>query len=160
MMLPYLRRLYEHLFWADARALSLSEHALGERGLTLLAHLLAAEAVWLARLQGRESQGMPIWPSLSLAECTALAGENRLGYTAYLAALPESALSEPVTYRNSTGQEFHTAPLDILTHVALHGSYHRGQIMQDVRGAGAEPVSTDYIVWVRERRQESEVRRR
>lgn len=37
-MLPYLRRLYEHLFWADGR------------GLTLLAHLLAAEAIWLARL--------------------------------------------------------------------------------------------------------------
>jgi len=148
-MLDYLRRLYEHLFWADARVLTLPEEALGERGRTLLAHLLSSEAVWLARLSGRDSQAMQIWPTLCLAECAALAEENRLGYATYLEALPEGALTEPIAYHNSTGQEFRTAPLDILTHVALHGSYHRGQIMQAVRDAGAEPVSTDYIVWER-----------
>jgi len=39
---------------------------------------------------------------------------------------------------------------DILLHVAMHGQYHRGQINQLLRGAGLEPISVDYIVFVRE----------
>jgi uncharacterized damage-inducible protein DinB len=34
-------------------------------------------------------------------------------------------------------------------HVAMHGSYHRGQITMLVRDAGAEPQPTDYIAFVR-----------
>ena len=33
-----------------------------------------------------------------------------------------------VTYKNSKGTEFRNSKRDILTHVALHGQYHRGQI--------------------------------
>jgi uncharacterized damage-inducible protein DinB len=150
IVLTYLRRLFEQIFWADARVLALLRTVEHERSLRLLAHLLAAERVWLTRLRGEDSSRLEIWPTLSLAECETLAAESRAGYTAYLEGLSERDLPEPVTYRNSTGAAFHTARLDILTHVALHGSYHRGQIAQLVRGAGAEPVNTDYIIWVRE----------
>jgi uncharacterized damage-inducible protein DinB len=149
-MIAYLRRLFAQVAWADARVLALLRTVEDERGVRLLAHLVGAERVWLTRLRGEDSSRLEIWPSLSLAECEELAAESRAGYAAYLDGLSEHDLPEPVTYRNSTGAEFHTARLDILTHVALHGSYHRGQIAQLVRGAGAEPVNTDYIVWVRE----------
>jgi uncharacterized damage-inducible protein DinB len=39
---------------------------------------------------------------------------------------------------------------DVLLHVALHGSYHRGQIAAAVRAAGGEPVNTDFVTWTRE----------
>jgi uncharacterized damage-inducible protein DinB len=54
-----------------------------------------------------------------------------------------------VHYRNSAGDEFDNAIEDILVHVAMHGSYHRGQITMLVRDAGAEPQPTDYIAFVR-----------
>jgi uncharacterized damage-inducible protein DinB len=50
-----------------------------------------------------------------------------------------------VHYTNSDGQHFETSVSDILTHVALHGAYHRGQVAHLLRGAGAEPQATDYI---------------
>ena len=39
---------------------------------------------------------------------------------------------------------------DLLHHVAMHGMYHRGQVAQDVRRQGGEPVSTDLIFYLRE----------
>ena len=55
-----------------------------------------------------------------------------------------------VRYRNSRGEEFHTPVGDLLTHVLMHGAYHRGQIAASVRRAGGEPAATDYIAFTRE----------
>jgi uncharacterized damage-inducible protein DinB len=57
-----------------------------------------------------------------------------------------------VHYRNSAGNEFDNTVRDILTHVALHGQYHRGQIARAMRAAGREPVYTDYIGFIRKGR--------
>jgi uncharacterized damage-inducible protein DinB len=38
---------------------------------------------------------------------------------------------------------------DVLTHVAMHGVYHRGQIAGAVRAANGTPAYTDYIQAVR-----------
>ncbi|WP_244563156.1 DinB family protein [Paenibacillus uliginis] len=54
-----------------------------------------------------------------------------------------------MTYTNSSGKEFMTSIRDILTHVALHGQYHRGQINSRFRADGIDPVNMDYITFVR-----------
>ena len=38
---------------------------------------------------------------------------------------------------------------DILSHVVLHASYHRGQIASAMREAGGTPAYTDFIHAVR-----------
>ncbi|NIP57628.1 MAG: damage-inducible protein DinB, partial [Gemmatimonadetes bacterium] len=48
-------------------------------------------------------------------------------------------------------EEFRTPIGEILLHVLLHGSYHRGQIALRMRDVGEEPVNTDLITFVRER---------
>ncbi len=149
-MKSYLQRLYQHMVWADTQVLDCLQRAPEPRSLRLLAHLLAAEQVWLARLRQQDSSALPIWPELSWEECAALAEQNRGEYARYFDLLPEAPLSSAVTYRNSTGVEFTTSVLDILAHVALHGSYHRGQIGSAVRTSGAEPVNTDFISFVRQ----------
>ncbi len=68
----------------------------------------------------------------------------------YLRRLDEALLPEPIVYRNQTGKEFSTARGDVLTHLLMHGGYHRGQIARALRQAGHEPVNTDYITWVRD----------
>jgi uncharacterized damage-inducible protein DinB len=148
-MKDHLQRLYQHMVWADTRILECLRSAPEQRSVRLFAHLLAAEQVWLARLREQDSSALPIWPELSLEECAALAEQSRAEYARYLALLPEAVLSSTVTYRNSKGAEFTTSVVDILTHVALHGSYHRGQIASAVRASGAEPVNTDFISFVR-----------
>lgn len=149
--LAHLHRLFDHLFWADQRVVDRLREARVpvDPALRLLAHLLAAEQVWLARLQKR-GDALEIWPGLPLERCASLAAENRFAYARYLRGLSPHDLPRVVAYHNSQGAAQHTPVLDILTHVAMHGSYHRGQIAMSLRAAGGEPVNTDYITWVRE----------
>jgi uncharacterized damage-inducible protein DinB len=103
--------------------------------------------VWLSRIDGR-APNVPVWPSLELDECEALADRNQAGFARHGSAPPES-LARAVRYRNTKGEEFVNTVEDILLHVALHGSYHRGQVARIVRGEGGAPQATDYIVFIR-----------
>lgn len=150
MIHTYLRRLFQHMSWADGRVLECLRATPESESLRLFAHLLAAEQVWMARLRGLDQVGLPVWPEMSLAECAAAAEQNRAAYARYLETLSTEALASSVTYRNSTGRSFSTAVGEILIHIAMHGSYHRGQIATRVRIVGGEPVNTDFITFVRE----------
>lgn len=148
-----VHRLLEHMAWADARVLALladtSEDRIGETA-RVFGHLLAAERVWLLRLTDPEAAREPVWPELGLAEMKALAAANAAGYARLIAGLRPDALQAEVAYTNSQGIAFRTAVGDVLTHVAMHGSYHRGQVAAAVRRSGSEPVNTDFITFVRE----------
>ena len=151
MTLPrHIQSLFAHMAWADERALTSLEAAgvAPVRALELFDHVLGAEAEWLARLEQRPS-AIPIWPSFNLAECRAAVLRNREAYAAYLSRLSPDDLDRRVPYRNSRGVAFESRVEDILLHVAMHGSYHRGQVALLVRAAGEEPNATDYIAFVR-----------
>jgi uncharacterized damage-inducible protein DinB len=87
---------------------------------------------------------------MSAADCEALLEENQAAYAALLNRLGEGDLARIASYKNSKGVAYRTSYLDILTHVAFHSAYHRGQVASAVREAGGEPAYTDYIVWERE----------
>jgi len=90
-----------------------------------------------------------VWPALDLDGCAALARENAEGYGALLRALEPGAERRTVSYRNSAGEAHASTVEEILTHVAMHGSYHRGQIALMVRAGGAVPAASDFIAFVR-----------
>lgn len=150
-MNAYLQRLFRYVAWADQKVLDAlrSAPAAHAEALPLLAHILAAEHVWLTRLHGQQPRH-PVWPTLALEECAALAAENAAGYDAFLNQLRDDQLMTSVRYRNSQGQQFETSVLDILTQVATHGPYHRGQIAKAIARSGGTAVGTDYIFFVRE----------
>jgi len=149
-MLGYLRKLIDHIKWADSAMLDALRTSPGsdERALMIYAHVLGAEAVWLARIAGRPSD-VAVWPSLSVDEIAALATRNSNELDDLLATLATSDLDREIDYRNSQGKAFRSKLEDILLHVALHGSYHRGQVAYLIRGGGGEPASTDYIAFIR-----------
>ena len=148
--MTHLDTLYRHLAWADNRVLeSLGRAAAPDpSALELFAHVLGAEHVWLARIHGRAAE-VPVWPSLDLAECAALARENAEGYGALLRTLEPGGERRTVSYRNSAGHAHASTLEEILLHVAMHGSYHRGQIALLVRAGGAVPAASDFIAFVR-----------
>lgn len=146
-----LSRLYGHMRWADTRAreaLRDTPGALVERALDLYGHVLGAEHIWLARLR-QEKATVAVWPRLSVSEAARLADEVHTGFDAFLAGLGPGDLDRDVTYTNSAGQRFSSRVEDILVHVAMHGSYHRGQVTLLIRDGGGIPASTDYIAYVR-----------
>lgn len=144
-----LKRLFAHMEWADAAVLTaFRSTATPPRALELYAHILGAEHVWLTRLRQTPARHA-VWPTLDLTDCDELARENAAGFKAYLDAATATTLASEAPYTNSAGQSFRTRVDDILLHVALHGSYHRGQVALLVREAGTKPASTDYIAFVR-----------
>lgn len=150
-MKAYLARVFRYMAWADQKALEAlrAAPAAESEALALLAHLLAAEHIWLSRLEQREPRH-PVWPTLGLGECDTLAAENDLGYRAYIDRLDDDQLSRLVHYRTSQGQKFATSILDILTHVVTHGPYHRGQIARAIGRAGGTAIPTDFILFARQ----------
>jgi uncharacterized damage-inducible protein DinB len=143
------RRLFEHDAWANAAALaSLRVGPAPGQARAWMAHIVGAEHLWLARLHQRPPE-LAVWPELDLDACatrlTELAGE----WMECLASLDEDGLRDGVAYRNSKGEFWTSTVSDILTHVVLHASYHRGQIAAAVRQAGGEPAYTDFIHAVR-----------
>ncbi len=151
-MTAHIRRLFDHLVWADARALNSLRvmHAAPLDAMRLYSHILAAEHVWLSRIDGNEPE-VPVWPALDLDECSALSKKNKTAFALLVETISAGELQRAVHYRNTKGEEFTNTVEDILMHVALHGSYHRGQIARIVRGEGGAPQSTDYIFFIRER---------
>ena len=148
--LGYFLRMLGHQAWADRRALAAIEQANGQvdTALKLLGHILGAEHVWLRRLTASPA-AVAVWPDLSLAQCRELAGANELGFREFLFGLDPAGLRRVVAYRNSAGEDLMTEVGDILSHVFLHGAYHRGQVAQLLRLAEQEPAPTDYIAFVR-----------
>lgn len=149
-MTEFFEKLAAHMKWADQRV---QESLVDARNppphtLDLMAHLVATEHVWLARLRG-EAPDLAPWPQLSLNQCAELSARSAEELSALIESLDEIALDGGVTYRNSLGDEYTNSVADILIHVALHGSYHRGQIAAAIRAGGDTPATTDYIAMVR-----------
>jgi uncharacterized damage-inducible protein DinB len=146
----HFARLVDHLEWADKRVLAslrASPHA-PPKALELYAHILGSEHVWLSRMYGTPPQ-LAVWPSLTLDECERVAPENATQLRKIVDALTADALQRGITYRNSAGDQFTSTLEDILTHVMMHGSYHRGQIASLIRAAGDSPSPTDFIFYAR-----------
>ena len=150
-MSDLLRALYAHMWWAhDALTEELGRAAPDAETLRLLAHVVAAEHLWLSRIDGQKSR-VAVWPTLTLEEVSALERENRARFGELLERRDDTR-EQRVRYRNSAGNSFDNSVGEILTHVALHGHYHRGQIAKAMRASGREPVYTDYIGFVRKGR--------
>lgn len=150
-MIHHLKRMLRSMAWADQRALTALREcpAAMPEALPLLAHVLAAEHVWLSRVEGQPAR-LPVWPGLSTSECERLATENAAGYAALIERTDPANLEKLIQYRNQRGEEFRTSLLDILTHVVIHGSYHRGQVARIIGRAGGKAADTDFIIFARD----------
>ena len=142
--------MYEHLNWANHRILETLQSMEDENQevIRLFSHILFAERVWITRLQGLDSSRLPLWSDVDIEVCAELVMHNEENITTFLSNL-ENDLDKLISYKNSSGKEFENSVRDILTHVALHGQYHRGQINSRLRVNVIEPVNVDFITFVR-----------
>jgi uncharacterized damage-inducible protein DinB len=150
VFLETIQSMFKHLHWANQRILeTLQNGEENKQANNLFSHILHAENVWYTRLKGADSSHLPIWAEVSLESCVEMIKQNHQNYGEFLATLSNTNLDYLVSYKNSKGTEFHHSIRDILTHVALHGQYHRGQINQRLRAVDLEPINVDYITFRR-----------
>lgn len=147
----YVARLLAHAHWANARILAaLQAAAPPAEAVRLFAHVLTTEQLYHERMSGRDPWPQDFWPALSLADCARLVPANRDRYRRFLDGLTDEDLARPARYRNSRGTRYETPLIDMLTHLALHGQHHRGQIVRCLRQHDTPPPVIDFITFVRE----------
>lgn len=146
-----IKQMYAHLHWANQQILeTLQKHGnVPLQVLDLFSHILFSERVWITRLKGGDTSQIPIWSPVSLDVCIALVKQNEERFTSILQSLTQERYNQALSYTNSKGITFTNSVQEILTHVALHGQYHRGQINARLRTEGLEPVNIDFITFVR-----------
>lgn len=144
--------LFAYDAWANRESLASigPAAATAPKAVALIAHVAAAEQLWIARIAA-EPPPMPVWPELTLEQCGPALARGAARWQAYLDTLTGAELIREVAYTNSKGQAFRNRVDDIATHVVFHSHYHRGQIASLVRAAGHIPAYTDFIHAIRSR---------
>lgn len=145
-----LEDLIEYELWALRRLLeALRESPAPKYKSTLtFAHILNAYVLWYERIVGKRRSVDP-WGERSIEECEAVLQETEATFREFVSNLGEGDLERQVAYQNTKGASFENTVRDILMHLVIHSSHHRGQVNALIRGAGAEPAIIDYIQFVR-----------
>lgn len=146
----HLRQLFAYNDWANRRIIVALKTAGSDKCLSILTHLLTTENEYYERLYGKDSTGFDFWPDLTLNECGTLARESSERFEKLLRRFDEEGLDIRAHYRTSEGIPCENTYRELLTHVLLHSSIHRGNIVYRLREDGHEPPAIDYIIYLRE----------
>jgi uncharacterized damage-inducible protein DinB len=146
----HLRHLFAYNDWANRRMVVAIKQNDSPRSLAILTHLLITEKEYYERLYGKDSTGFNFWPELTIDDCGTLAREVAEAYEKLLRRFDEDGLDVRAKYRTSEGVTHENTFRELLTHVLLHSSIHRGNIMLKLREDGFEPPKIDYIIYLRE----------
>ncbi len=152
-----IQKLFAYTRWADARVLDAAERLSPEQIMRetggsftsvfkTLEHILAAQWIWLKRLNGVSPTAMfDGHECKTLYELRERWSINDLELIAFIETMQEDDLAREIKYRNLAGEEFMFRQNDIMHHVCNHSTYHRGQAVTLMRQLGAEGVETDMI---------------
>jgi uncharacterized damage-inducible protein DinB len=153
-----LRDLFRHMEWADAAvwgAVFASEDAQADKKLRgYLYHLHGVQRVFLKTWRGEAPAAA--YPNFDDARSLMRwAREYYAEAGAHLASVGDEELARPLIVPWSSGVEewfgrkaADTTFGETALQVALHSTYHRGQVNARLREVGAEPAMTDYIAWL------------
>lgn len=158
-MLETIRLLYDYTRWADHRMFEAVSKLSPEQwtkdlGSSLksvrdtVVHVVSAQWIWISRWKGEVPKGM--WaaaefptPAPLRDKWEPLAAE----LAAFVAVQTEDSVAKPLTYKNLKGEQF-TYPLGwLMLHTTNHSTYHRGQVTTLIRQLGAQPLSSDLVVY-------------
>ena len=119
--------------------------------LNTLAHVFAADRLWLARMHG-ESPTKLIDPSdRELSVLTKEWPGVLEGWKQYLSPLSDQAVQQNIAYRDLRANPYQQPVWQILLHVVNHGTHHRGQVSGFLRAMGHQPPPVDLIAFYRTR---------
>ena len=154
-----IQLLYEYNRWANSQTLDASAKLTEEQFTKdlsssyrsvrdTLAHILAAEWIWLTRWNGVSPRALlnPLdFPDLG--SLRAGWAEVERDQTAFVNDLTDASLESVVTYLNTMGEEWKYPLGQMMQHLVNHSTYHRGQMATMLRQLGAEPAPTDFLIF-------------
>ena len=115
-------------------------NAYSERAQTLIGHTLNTHHIWSSRLQ-RMDRKYGIWDTFKIEELEPYNQENFEGSKYILERFDYEYL---LTYINTLGETHTNRVKDILFHIVNHSTYHRGQLMTELKQNGVTPIALDF----------------
>lgn len=161
-MKELLQRLAGYNAWANQRlavtTVVMAESTLNQPVIgsfpsvrSTILHMLDAESIWWQRLHSIDPVKRPGdgFAGVTTDALNMLAEQNNK-WKLWVEQAGIDAIEENFGYKNLKG-EFFTQPLhEVLVHVFNHGTYHRGQWVNQLRECGVIHIpSTDYIEFCR-----------
>ena len=150
-MNKHITSLFKYENWANARIIE----ALGqlpeadEKTLELMAHILLVQMVWYSRMAGVSAP--PVWEKKSLQQLKDIYEVNKKILAPFIEKQTKDTLNAVIDYKNTKGDKFSNTVEQILTHLFNHSTYHRGQIVERMKGKLPQMPATDYVVFLREK---------
>src|SRR5713226_8347369 len=153
-----ISKLFDYNRWANGRTLEPAAALTAEEfGRQLggsfpsvretLAHIYAAEWIWLERWKGRSPRALPAAQEVPTLETLKEKwGPVEEGQRGFVEGLTEARMEEPISYVNTKGEKWAYPLGEMLVHVVNHSTYHRGQVATMLRQLGRAPLPTDYLV--------------
>lgn len=146
----HLRELFDYNDWANRQIIHALKSSRSEKAREILAHLLITEKEYYARLHGKDSTNFDFWQDLSLKDCEYLAQGNAENYERLLKQFDDEGLGQIADYKTSEGVSYQNTFRELLTHVLVHSSIHRGNVITKMRAESFTPPKIDYIIYLRE----------
>lgn len=145
----YLKRLFEYDDWANREVVTSLQKLpyAPHKAVRLMAHVVAVEYVWLARLKGQADPA--VWPEWTVAEISRQREALPNIVAEYFKSEAAGNFETAISYANTKGERWTNSVGDILMHIVMHSTYHRGQVATVLRDTGIAPPYTDYIQAVR-----------
>ncbi len=163
MNLEEIHLLYDYNSWANLRttescAALTPEQFTRDLGSSFpsvrdtLVHILGAEWLWLERWHGRSPGAMPAPADFAtLGAVHERWVEIDRDLVDFVAGLTAEDLARVVQHKTTKGASQAQPLWQMLQHLINHGTYHRGQVATMLRQLGAKAISTDLILFYRER---------
>ena len=144
-----LKRLFEYNLWANQKLLDvlLASDFKHPKISIFISHVLNAQLIWFDRVNGSVSN-TPVWETYDLEKVSTMLISNSQDWLDLIDTA--EALDSVVKYTDSKGKGYETVLSDILTHVANHGTHHRGQVALLLREEGIAPPASDFIFFSRD----------
>ncbi len=139
----YLTRLLAYDRWANREALESVRDTRLHRSRKLVGHIVSVEWIWLSRLTRSEHDGS-MWPEWSFDECAEQLDKLDSAWAECIATAERNGGNARAAYKVKN-KPYEVDLTDVITHVVVHSSYHRGQIAVDQRLAGQGPPFTDFM---------------
>jgi uncharacterized damage-inducible protein DinB len=143
---------FEH--WSNSQILNALKTLDDQEGraVKLFSHLLSSHSMWLSRVTKTDFT-CTLFQERTLEECEKLMQENLEGWKKYLGSATEDTLAEKIEFMSAweiNPSKRRMRIDDAITHLINHSSYHRGQIVQLIKGYVDELPLSNYIMYTSE----------
>lgn len=147
-MKDFFRDLFEYNYNSNYKLIENFQNdsiKFSEKSHLLMSHILNAQNIWNHRIMGISTE-FKVW-TLHPAKDYSIINTQNLKKS--LDIIENISLEKVLEYKTSTGDAYSNNVSEILFHIINHSTYHRGQIISDMKLSGIEPLNTDYIFYKR-----------